>query len=76
MLEGDLLIERIQLAIKQAGMTVNKALVESGAGKDLIANIKKGQYPSVVKVSLLADCIDVSLDYLVGRSDDPKGGIQ
>lgn len=34
--------------------------------------LKGEQIPPAVKLIAIADYFDVSLDYLVGRSDDPK----
>jgi len=57
--------KNIQAVIKDSGHTVNVALVNSGAGKDLIANMRKGQTPSVEKVVVLAEYLGVSVDYLL-----------
>lgn len=45
---------------------------KSGAGKDFVSNIKKGSAPSVEKVYALADYLDCSVDYLLGRTDNPQ----
>lgn len=45
---------------------------KSGAGKDFISNIKKGSAPSIEKVYALADYLDCSVDYLLGRTDNPQ----
>ena len=34
---------------------------------------KKGTNPSVDKIGLIADCLGVSIDYLLGRTDQPNG---
>jgi len=39
----EFVIAIIQKAAKDNNMTVNKMLIESGAGKDLIADMKKGE---------------------------------
>lgn len=44
---------------------------ESGAGKDFISNIKKGQTPSVAKVQMLADYIGISTSELLGEKIQP-----
>ena len=62
--------KHIQSVIKQNGHTVNEALVNSKAGKDLIANMKKGQIPNVEKIVLLAEYLDVSVDCLLGRENN------
>lgn len=46
---------------------------ESGVGKGLIGNLKKGSAPSVDKVAKLADFLGVSTDYLLGRTETPDG---
>ena len=63
----DVIIEIIQSMIADKGTSVNKTLMESGAGKDFIANMKKGRYPSINKFAALADYLDVSIDCLIGR---------
>ncbi|HBM99274.1 MAG TPA: hypothetical protein DD413_07580 [Ruminococcus sp.] len=45
---------------------------KSGAGKDFVSNIKKGSAPSIEKVYALADYLDCSVDYLLGRTDNPQ----
>ena len=67
-----LIIKRIQDTIAAKDLSVNKALIESGVGKDLIANMLKGRVPVSNKMSALADYLDVSVDYLLGRTDNPE----
>lgn len=45
---------------------------KSGAGKDFISNIKKGSTPSIDKVLALAVYLDCSVDYLLGRIENPN----
>lgn len=45
---------------------------KSGAGKDFVSNIKKGSTPSIEKVLALADYLDCSVDYLLGRTNNPQ----
>ena len=66
------IIITVQNIIANKGLSVNKALTESGAGKDFIANMKKGMTPSANKFSALADYLDCSVDYLLGRTDNPE----
>ena len=63
--------ENIEKVIKENKLTVNKALTESGAGKNLVSNINQGQFPSIDKIIKLADYLNVSMDYLTGRISEP-----
>jgi transcriptional regulator with XRE-family HTH domain len=55
------------------GVSPNKAFTESGVGKDFIANLRKGQaIPTARKFLSLADYLDCSVDYLLGRTDVPE----
>ena len=65
-MDSDMIISRIEELAKQKGVSKTKALTESGAGKDFIANIKKGQTPSVAKLQKLSEYFEVSTDYLLG----------
>lgn len=45
----------------------------AGISQFAVSKIEKGQRAASIEVlCALADYFDVSLDYLVGRSDDPK----
>jgi len=63
--------ERVRKAIKERGLSANKAFLESGVGKDFFYNMSKGQIPAANKFSDLADYLDCSVDYLLGRTDNP-----
>lgn len=63
------IIEIIQRVCSENNISVNKALNESGVGKDLIANMRKGMTPAVDKIADLAAYLDVTMDYLVGLSE-------
>lgn len=64
-----LLAERIKAACDQKRITVNKMLKESGAGERTYHNILAGSSPSSDKLSKIADYLDVSVDYLLGRDE-------
>lgn len=70
-MDSDMIISRIEELAKQKGVSKTKALTESGAGKDFIANIKKGQTPSVAKLQKLSEYFEVSTDYLLGIKSEP-----
>lgn len=67
-----IIIELVQSEATKRGVTVNKLFLESGVGKDFIANMKKGRIPAADKFCNLADFLDVSVDYLLGRTDKPE----
>ena len=47
-------------------------LIESGAGARTYYNMKRGQKPSYDKILQIAEYFDISIDYLVGRTNNPK----
>ena len=58
---------------EEKGITVNKLATMSGITQSTIASILIGKSanPKMTTLIALADYFDVSLDYLVGRSDEP-----
>lgn len=70
-MDNQIIIDRIQGLCNIHNISPNKLLVDSGAGKDLIANLIKGSKPSVEKLGLVSDYLNCSVDYLLGRTDDP-----
>jgi transcriptional regulator with XRE-family HTH domain len=71
--DTQIIIDRLREAAALRSVSPNKAFTESGAGKDIIANLQKGhQLPTASKFLDLADYLDCSVDYLLGRTDRPE----
>ena len=66
-MDNSLLIEKIQRLCKFEAIAPTKACIDSGAGKDFIANLIKGRTPSVEKVQLLATYLGVTTSELLGE---------
>lgn len=62
------------LAIRKSKSISAKEVAESiGVSKAAMSQFESGKNPPSASVLIdLADYFDVSIDYLVGRSDDPK----
>ena len=54
------------------GLSKNTLLINTGLNKSVFDNMKKGQIPSVDKIHKIADYLDCSVDYLLGRTDNPE----
>lgn len=65
------MVDRIKLLCGTKYMTLNKLGLELGFSKSSIANWDTNS-PSVDKVKKVADYFNVSIDYLVGRTDNPE----
>ena len=58
---------------KEFKVTQKQAAIAAGVAERLYQSYEYGKVvPSVMTFVALADYFDVSLDYLVGRSDDPQ----
>jgi transcriptional regulator with XRE-family HTH domain len=64
--------ERLSLLRKQENRTLQQLAAVLGITKAAVGNLEHGRKkPSIDIAVALADYFAVSLDYLVGRSDDP-----
>ena len=63
------MIDRIKLLCEELGLNLTALERELGFGKSTIRKWDKNA-PSVDKVMLVADFFSVSVDYLIGRSDE------
>lgn len=54
------------------GVSVNKMLIDSGAGARTYYNMLAGSFPSTDKIAKIADYFKVSVDYLLGRTEYPE----
>lgn len=66
------MVSLIEKLCQDKGISKTTAYVQSGVGKDFGANIKKGNIPSAEKVKALADYLNCSTDYLLGRKAAPE----
>lgn len=71
-MEYTIVISRIEKLCQARGINKTTAYVQSGVGKDFGSNIKKGNIPSSEKISALADYLNCSTDYLLGRTPTPE----
>lgn len=70
-MDSAFLIENIRRICKQKGLKPTNACAESGAGKDFITKLAKGQVPSVAKVQMLADYFGITTSDLLGENKKP-----
>lgn len=65
--------ERIKELRRKNHMTQEALGKVLGVGQDSISTYEHGKfYPEVRNLLVLADFFEVSLDYLMGRTDDPE----
>ena len=64
---------------KKKGETVEQAMINNGAGRSLVANLRKGRMPSAAKLYLVADYFGVSVEWLLTgkerQSDKDENGL-
>ena len=64
--------ERVMLIAKEQRISKNRLLINAELNKSVFDNMKKGQIPSLDKIHKIADYLDCSVDYLLGRTDNPN----
>lgn len=66
-------IDRLRMCRKSSSVTQKQVASAIGTSEQNYQRYERGsQQPTLPVLVALADYFDVSLDYLVGRSDDPK----
>lgn len=73
-MDSAILVQNIKLYCKANGVPPTVACRESGAGKDFLTNVNKGQTPSIGKVQQLAAYLGCTVSDLLGekRTDAPE----
>lgn len=64
-------LERIKILSKSKGISLQNIALKAGMGKNTIYKWDK-QEPSFGKVAAVAKVLDVSTDYLLGKTDEEK----
>lgn len=64
----DFFVENVKSYCRVKGVSPSRACIESGAGKSLMDNVKRGRVPSVDSVQLLASYLGVTVSDLLGET--------
>ena len=70
-MDKELLVKRLKELSEEKKITLTKAFIESGVGKNFISNMKTSN-PSMGKITMLANYFNVSVDYLLGKTPSPE----
>lgn len=63
--------DRIKALSKKRGVSVRKLLTDVGLGFNTMSNMKTSM-PKADNLAKIADYLDCSVDYLLGRTDVPE----
>lgn len=65
--------ERIKILAKTKGTTVKDLLNDCGLNKNVLSTmLSRGSMPKADNLAKIADYLDCSVDYLLGRTDKPE----
>ena len=72
MYESSIVAERIKLKTKTSGMQLKDMLMALNLNKNTLSNMYKGSMLKGDSLARIADYLDCSVDYLLGRTDNPE----
>lgn len=64
--------ERIKIQAKNKKIPLKVMLSDLDLGINLISHLAKGQNITAINIARIADYLDCSVDYLLGRTDKPE----
>lgn len=64
----EIIEQRIMYIAKKLGLSKNKLLINANLSKGLFDTMKKGQVPSVEKIHKIAEYLNCSVDFILGRT--------
>ena len=66
-------LDNLFLRIKELNLNAKKVSDDTGISTGNISDWKSGRsIPSAIKLDILADYLNCSVDYLLGRTDNPE----
>jgi len=73
-----LLAARLEAVMRRQGLSVRQLAIRAGLPLSVVQKLiaGEGRQTSVWTLARLADTLAVSLDYLTGRTNSDKGGVQ
>ena len=72
MYDNQQMAERIKKRAKDQKVALKNMLSELDLGINLISHLAKGQYITAINLARIADYLECSVDYLLGRTDNPE----
>lgn len=72
MYDSQLIAERIKNRAKQQGRTLKELMAACGLGINTVSKIRCGADILTLNFAKIADELDCSVDYLLGRTDHPE----
>jgi len=67
--------ERLRKAREKSGLSQSELAIRVKVQPPVISHFETGKRsPSLISLRRMADALDVSVDYLLGRTSDPSGG--
>lgn len=70
-MDFDYISQRIKGRCKEKGYTISNVLENCQITRNFMYSLKIKQVPSIEIVERLAEYLDCSIDYLIGRTDNP-----
>lgn len=64
--------KQIKSRVKTCNTTMKVMLTDLGLGINIVSHLAKGQEMSYLNLAKIADYLDCSVDYLLGRTDNPN----
>lgn len=64
--------ERVKILAKNRSKTMKQVTLDLGYSENYFYSLKSGKRPSAEKLKELADYFNVSVDYLLGRTENPN----
>ncbi len=61
----------IKSRAKKQGVAIGEMLAEAGLGINTLSHMNHGKAIAFDSLARIADCLDCSVDYLLGRTDNP-----
>lgn len=70
--DSTMIVKRIKHLLLDKDMTAKTMLSDLGMGINTLRQIESGRALSYLSFAKIADYLDVSIDYLLGRTDNPE----
>ena len=69
-MDKDFFVQNVKMLCAEKGIKPTNACKESGVGGSFLSDISRGQTPSVAKVQLLAQYLNVTTSELLGETEN------